>query len=220
MEKDAAGCPSLPTHYGPTNPGTSRTSPAAYPTARTVLRGGGAGNSTSLPDRGDASVRRLADWIADLLRPWHDNGLPDALQFGEMGASPLSRGSMRRVATIAVSTGTVAGVFEILGVEYAQRAVGAWRPRELLLMEDVSLAFAPIYARVDEGRPVPGIHIDRAAVLLAKYLEYHGERRQMESLRESVQQFIQAASGRRPPDDENLEGTEESTARRSAPPGD
>jgi hypothetical protein len=29
MEKDAAGCPSLPTHYGPTNPGTSRTSPAA-----------------------------------------------------------------------------------------------------------------------------------------------------------------------------------------------
>jgi hypothetical protein len=30
MEKDAAGCPSLPSHYGLTNPGTSRTSPAAY----------------------------------------------------------------------------------------------------------------------------------------------------------------------------------------------
>ena len=32
MEKDAAGYPSLPLHYGLTNPGTSRTSPAAYPT--------------------------------------------------------------------------------------------------------------------------------------------------------------------------------------------
>lgn len=31
-EKDAVGCPSLPTHYGLTNPDTSRTSPAAYPT--------------------------------------------------------------------------------------------------------------------------------------------------------------------------------------------
>ena len=34
MEKDAAGCPSLPSHYGLTNPGTSRTSPAAYLTTK------------------------------------------------------------------------------------------------------------------------------------------------------------------------------------------
>ena len=34
MEKDAAGCPSLPSHYGLTNPGTSRTSPAAYLTPK------------------------------------------------------------------------------------------------------------------------------------------------------------------------------------------
>jgi hypothetical protein len=39
MEKDAAGCPSLLMHYGLTNPGTSRTSPAAYPTH--VRFGGG-----------------------------------------------------------------------------------------------------------------------------------------------------------------------------------
>ena len=52
MEKDAAGYPSLPLHYGLTNPGTSRTSPAAYPTSRAVLRGGGGGDVTSLPDTG------------------------------------------------------------------------------------------------------------------------------------------------------------------------
>ena len=52
MEKDAAGYPSLPLHYGLMNPGTSRTSPAAYPTSRAVLRGGGGGDVTSLPDAG------------------------------------------------------------------------------------------------------------------------------------------------------------------------
>src|SRR5262249_34935218 len=33
MEKDAAGRPSLPAHYGHTTPGTSRPSPAAYLTS-------------------------------------------------------------------------------------------------------------------------------------------------------------------------------------------
>jgi hypothetical protein len=37
MEKDAAGCPSLLLHYGITNPGTRRTSPAVYPTRRRTL---------------------------------------------------------------------------------------------------------------------------------------------------------------------------------------
>ena len=59
MEKDAAGCPSLLSHYGLTNPGTSRTSPAAYPTARPVLRGGGGGDPTSLPDYPKAVCRLL-----------------------------------------------------------------------------------------------------------------------------------------------------------------
>ena len=44
MEKDTAGYPK-----GHTNPGTSCTSPAAHPTSRAVLRGGGGGNATSLP---------------------------------------------------------------------------------------------------------------------------------------------------------------------------
>ncbi len=35
MEKDAAGYPSLLSHYGLTNSGISRTSPAAYPTVIT-----------------------------------------------------------------------------------------------------------------------------------------------------------------------------------------
>jgi hypothetical protein len=33
-EKDASGCPSLPSHHGLTNPGPRRASPAAYPTGK------------------------------------------------------------------------------------------------------------------------------------------------------------------------------------------
>jgi hypothetical protein len=60
MEKDAAGCPSLPSHYGLTNPGTSRTSPAAYlttndaqigPQGRWCHHGLGEVSNTSVPLR-------------------------------------------------------------------------------------------------------------------------------------------------------------------------
>jgi hypothetical protein len=44
MEKDAAGYP-----QGHTNPGTSRTSPATYPTLRAVLREGVAATSPPYP---------------------------------------------------------------------------------------------------------------------------------------------------------------------------
>ncbi|SIO59563.1 hypothetical protein SAMN05444166_6097 [Singulisphaera sp. GP187] len=50
MEKDVAGCPSLLSHYGLTNPGTSRTSPAAYPTpVRFDERGVETGRSATAP---------------------------------------------------------------------------------------------------------------------------------------------------------------------------
>ena len=54
MEKDAAGYP-----QGHTNPGTSRTSPAAYPTLRVVLRGLGSSNAPRLPGRGSSNTSLL-----------------------------------------------------------------------------------------------------------------------------------------------------------------
>ena len=50
MEKDAAGYLSLLSHYRLTNSGTRRTSPAAYPTSRPVLRGRGGRKASPLPD--------------------------------------------------------------------------------------------------------------------------------------------------------------------------
>ena len=53
MEKDAAGYP-----QGHMKPGTSRTSPAAYPTSRTVLRGRGSSDASPLPDYSQAELSR------------------------------------------------------------------------------------------------------------------------------------------------------------------
>ena len=49
MEKDAAGYP-----QGHTNPGTSRTSPAAYPTSSPVRRGADGKGRSRLPVTADA----------------------------------------------------------------------------------------------------------------------------------------------------------------------
>ena len=75
MEKDAAGYPSLPLHYGLMNPGTSRTSPAAYPTSRAVLRGGGGGDVTSLPDPGWETTQVYPAWNSC------DTGIPLTPEF-------------------------------------------------------------------------------------------------------------------------------------------
>jgi hypothetical protein len=52
MKKDAAGCPSLPSHYGLTNPGTSRYLVSRLPYVTCSSEGRGGGNVTSLPGPG------------------------------------------------------------------------------------------------------------------------------------------------------------------------
>ena len=74
MEKDAAGYP-----QGHTHPGTSRTSPAAYPTSSTVLRGRGGSNVSLLPDlvragSPDPPVRLTAG--LQVTRRWSGTGRP------------------------------------------------------------------------------------------------------------------------------------------------
>src|SRR4051812_5561709 len=70
MEKDAADCLSLPSHYRLTNLGTRRTSPAAYPTELTVCSiriGGDQAEYLALTvngrERPDASDYWDANWL-------------------------------------------------------------------------------------------------------------------------------------------------------------
>jgi len=62
-EKDASGCPSLPSHHGLTNPGPRRTSPAAYPTGKPqaeTFRWNPAGNQPRPAEPGQRPEASLA----------------------------------------------------------------------------------------------------------------------------------------------------------------
>ena len=152
----------------------------------------------------------LAEKLTDLLRPWHDDGLPEELAFGEIEAWNFVRLLMRRNAQLSVSLNLKLGVFGIIGLKYARRAARAWWPTERLLMEDVSCAFQPIQARAGSGHPTPQLLIDRLVFLLARYLAYVGSPRPEEQLREAVARFLRDYPRDVP--EGATEGTEQETA--------
>jgi|GEM_PF-3711998 len=132
----------------------------------------------------------LTEKLTDLLRPWHDDGLPEELAFGEIEAWGFVRGAMERYAKMAVACDVAFGVFGIIGIEYARRAARAWWPKERLLMEDVSCAFLPVQERAGAAHPVPQIHLDRLTLLLARYLAYVGPAWPEEQLREAIARYL------------------------------
>jgi hypothetical protein len=136
-------------------------------------------------------MQRLFVWIASQLRPLHDNGLPEELQYGEIEYEDYIRGEMLRTAHLSHGVDVAFGIFQLIGLQYARRADRAWRPRELLLMEDVSLAYSGVWRRLDKGQAVPPIHVDRTVEALFRYFQYLGEERSREELRELIDQHIQ-----------------------------
>lgn len=132
----------------------------------------------------------LSEKLTDLLRPWHDDGLPEELAFREIEAWVFVRGSMTRFAKMAVRLDVPFGVFGIIGIEYARRAAWAWWPKERLLMEDVSCAYEPIRSRAGSTHPVPQLLIDRLVLLLARYLAYVRSPWPEAQLREAIARFL------------------------------
>ncbi len=132
----------------------------------------------------------LSDKLTDLLRPWHDDGLPEELAFGEIEAWIFVRGSMARFAWMAVRLDVPFGVFGIIGIEHARRAARAWWPKERLLMEDVSCAYMPVQSRAGSAHAVPQLLIDRLVFLLARYLAYVRSPWSEAQLREAIARFL------------------------------
>lgn len=132
----------------------------------------------------------LVEKLTDLLRPWHDDGLPEELAVGDIEAWGFVRGAMVRCAKMAAECDVAFGVFDIIGIEYARRAARAWWPKERLLMEDVSCAFFPVQERAGSAHPVPQILLDRLALLQARYLAYVGPAWPEERLRETIARYL------------------------------
>jgi hypothetical protein len=140
-------------------------------------------------------MKRFLRWLVDALRPWHNNGLPDELQLPENPHWFFTKDAMERAASLMervadlTSQGLKLGVFEILGATYASRAVRAWRPRELLLMEDVSLAFFEVEDRISRGIHVAPVHIQRLVEVLHRYYGYHKDYQTRESIVNKIAEY-------------------------------
>jgi hypothetical protein len=141
-------------------------------------------------------VNSLFYWIADKLRPWRDDGLSEELQFPELPFLPYRREEMLRLAKLTVTEKIPFGIFQFLGIGLAARAARAWRPRELFLMEDLSLAFQLIEGQRHRGMIVEPHHIDRFVDILHRYYVYLGEPRTSADIRDAVNRYIDKSSSR------------------------
>lgn len=128
--------------------------------------------------------------LASAVRPFHDDGLPDHLAFGDIEGWGAIRGMMLRAARLTVSTGIDMGVFGVLGIDYARRAARAWWPVERLIMEDISCAYEPVFSRADSDQFIPPMQIERLQLLLHHYLIYIGTPWSDERLQTAIEAFI------------------------------
>ena len=131
-------------------------------------------------------MKRFFYWLANCLRPWRDDGLPDELRMPENTNWFFHKDAMKRSAALSQSERMEFGIFKILGLAYAERAQNAWQPRELLIMEDLSLAFFEVEDRAFRGIHVPDIHIDRLVCVLQRYYDYVGDSQSEETVRAKV----------------------------------
>ena len=137
-------------------------------------------------------MNRFFQKIAELFRPFHDNGLGEDLRLPDDPYEWVHRGTLLRMARMSVSQGMSFWIFEAIGPAFAKRAVRAWRPREILLMEDLSLAFHEVNSRAQNGITVTPIHIERLEKVLFGYFDYQATPHEPEAVRSMIDQYIKA----------------------------
>lgn len=116
------------------------------------------------------NVQRFFYWLADRCRESHDNGLPAKLQLSSSRANRFAREEMLRDARMTKRLDVPFGIFQLIGSEHAARAARTVRPKALLLMEDLSLAFDVVERQRHRGIVVADDDIERLVRLLHTYL--------------------------------------------------
>ena len=106
----------------------------------------------------------------------------------------LYRGEMLRSACMSTNLTLRFGIFEILGLNAAERAALAWRPGELQLMEEISLAFDCIEEHRMRGVVIDPSDHERLIHVLAQYFVYLKQPRTKAALRELVDAYLAANS--------------------------
>ena len=92
--------------------------------------------------------------------------------------------SIFRAAEFAVTCRFPSGIFDLIGMDYAHRVANAWRPREIELLRELSLAFHEVEQR--RGRRMPRWRVEALATAMFSWFDYIGEDRTLQSVREEL----------------------------------
>lgn len=136
------------------------------------------------------SVQRFSYWIADRRRAGHDNGLPAHLRLSSSRVNRFVRETMLREARLTADLDVAFGIFELIGSKHAPRAARVWRPRGLLLMEDLSLAFEVVERQRQRGIVVADDDIERLVHLLHTFFPTIGVKLSEKGVREMVERYL------------------------------
>lgn len=129
--------------------------------------------------------------IARSLRRFQKVPLPPELLFDELWVSRFDEEAMYRDAGCCQCVGTPMGVFEVVGMDYVERARRAWRPRELFLMLLLTKAFAIVEQQCQRGILVTATDRDRLIELIKSYYQYVGGPNTPDHApREAVERYI------------------------------
>jgi hypothetical protein len=80
-------------------------------------------------------------------------------------------------------------VFAIIGSQYAERVAKANNPREVKMLERISLAFHEVESRVSESQTVSSTHVDALAESLCEWFTYIGESQSKSAIQSQIEQY-------------------------------
>ena len=137
-------------------------------------------------------IEQILEFFTELYRPFYHNGLPPEYSLDEIQYWNFARGGMSRAARLNRNEKSYIPyhIFGVIGTNFVRRALRAWWPHERLLMEDVSLAFFPIYQLTGTGKYIPQYFRDRLVMVLRRYLHYVGAKWSDDQIRAALEKYI------------------------------
>lgn len=139
-------------------------------------------------------MNRLQELFVNVWGLFHNSRLPAGLEMPDVAMEGFVREAMMRAAGLSASMNMRFGIFELLGEEFAKRASRAWWPPEVLLMEDISLAFEVVEHQRRMGLKINPIDVRRLEWLVGQYFQRLNVPRSREDVVQLIDVYLRANS--------------------------
>ena len=139
-------------------------------------------------------MNRLYEFGLNVWGMFYSSKLPVELQLPPVEMEGFVRGAMSRWAGLSDGMNMEFGIFQLLGGEFVNRAAHVWWPPEVLLMEDLSLAFYVVEEQRQLGMPNDPIDIRRLEWLITQYFKRIRVKRSSDDVARLVHEYLVAHS--------------------------